>query len=76
MSETTYLLTETQIRRNISADEILRYLKTRRTTGVVTFNLVEGGVRSITIGERTKPTREPSEIYSVLGAGAENNSAT
>ncbi|PWT73820.1 MAG: hypothetical protein C5B60_07665 [Chloroflexi bacterium] len=63
-----YLVTETTIRAKISGDAILDHLRSRKTTGRLTFELIEGGIRRITLSEKTRaPERQRDEIRQLFG---------
>lgn len=63
-----YLVTETTIKPTISTDAILEHLRSRRTTGSLIFELIEGGVRRVTLSEKTRaPERQRDEIRQLFG---------
>jgi len=66
---TDYLFTKTVLAGNgHSPEEVLRALRTRKTTGQVVFNLSQGGVQSIQISEKTRATEMQSKkIREILG---------
>lgn len=62
-----YLVTETTIRKNISADKIIELLKARGTTGELCFDFRNGGIRKIRLSEQTKANEsERDEIRKIL----------
>lgn len=66
---TDHLVTKTTLRKTISPDIILKTLKTLKTSGNLNIALMEGGIRSITLEEQTKPLSEPESesVRQVLG---------
>lgn len=54
-----FLVTETTLRHDLSADALLRFCKMRKMTGSVVFTIRDGGVRGVSVHERTKPLTEP-----------------
>ena len=51
-----FIVTEIQIASNTPIEEIVSHLRSQRTTGQLTFHLIDGGIRSITATVRTKPS--------------------
>ncbi len=49
-----YLLTESAIDQRIPLDAVLTHLKKRRTSGTLTVDLYDGGVRTVRLSERTR----------------------
>ena len=66
---TDYLFTKTVLTGNgHTPEEVLKALRSRKTTGQVVFNLSQGGVQSIQISEKTKATEAQSQkIREILG---------
>lgn len=63
-----YLVTETTIKKNISADKIIELLKARKTTGELCFDFSNGGIRKIRLSEQTKTSEQQrDEIRDILG---------
>jgi hypothetical protein len=63
-----FLVTQSTIKRNTAPDTILRMLRSRKATGELCFDLIEGGVRRIRLSERTKASEaERDEIRKILG---------
>lgn len=64
---TGFSITETEIKRNIPADQILAILRTIKTNGELRFVLSEGGIRQIFLKEKTKMTDdERHEIQKIM----------
>jgi hypothetical protein len=53
-----FVVTETQLRANMPADEIVDAVRERRATGELRFYFIDGGVRSVMLIERKKPSTE------------------
>ncbi len=62
-----FFVTETTIKPNVSMDELFTVLRTRKTTGSVILEFVQGGVRRIRVAEKTKATEsERDRLRSIL----------
>lgn len=58
---TDFLCTETSIKSATPAGRLLLLLQARSTTGRLTFDLIKGGVRQITLSEKTPATESQRE---------------
>jgi len=62
-----FLVTETTLLPTIAPETILTVLRARKTTGILTFELIEGGIRAVRVSERTKATeQERDRLRSIL----------
>jgi len=62
-----FLCTRTIVDVKISADELFRILRKRRTTGVLKIELNGGGIRTIQLDEQSKMTEsERDEIRKIM----------
>ena len=58
---TEYLITESVLRQKISFDQLMAILRGRRTTGQLTIELLDGGVRMMKLTEKTKASEPQRE---------------
>ena len=56
-----FVVSETQLKANVPASDILESLRMNRTTGAITFQMIEGGIRSVTLVERRKTSQDERE---------------
>ncbi len=62
-----YLITETRLKADISADAIISVIRAHRATGSLTFQFHEGGIRDVLLTEKTKPSQpQRDEIRKIL----------
>lgn len=63
-----FIVTETTIKRNVSAEKLIELLKARKTTGELCFDFAKGGIRKIRLSESTKANEEQrDEIRKIVG---------
>lgn len=63
-----FLTTETTIDPTVSPTELVSFLRSRKTTGQLTFHLTQGGIQKIGVTEKTKAkVAESSKMRDVLG---------
>lgn len=63
-----FLTTEMLLKNDVSADSVLSIVSAKRTTGRLTFEFNSGGVRSVTLIQRTKADEKQREgIRKILG---------
>ena len=63
-----FLVTETPVDPRVDVAQLLAYLRQERTTGDVVLHLIEGGIRDITMSEKTKASMEQRKrIREILG---------
>lgn len=55
------VLTETMLRVTVPADRIVDVLRENRITGQLTFQMIQGGVRSVTLTARRTSTESPAD---------------
>ena len=56
-----FVVSETHLKTNVPASDILESLRMNRTTGAITFQMIEGGIRSVTLVERRKTSHDERE---------------
>lgn len=63
-----YLTTESELAQTSDIGAVLSILRSQRTSGKLTLELRDGGVRRISLTEKTKPLndRESDEIRKIL----------
>ncbi len=63
-----FLITETVLDSSIPIDKLLSGVRAKRTTGQLTISMNEGGIRTIILVERRRPSKlELDKIREILG---------
>jgi hypothetical protein len=68
VSTVDFFVTENTLNPKATAAEIAAFVRKLKTTGQITYTTNEGGVRSVKVVERTRPTdAEANEIRRIMG---------
>ena len=68
VTSSDYLYTETVIDPKLSPDQLVLFLKQRKTTGQLVYHLSQGGTQRVVLVEKTKATVPQKEkIRDILG---------
>jgi len=68
VSNVDYLVTETTVKKTVSPKELADMLKDKKSTASISMRLLQGGMASITVTEKTRLTeKQRDQIRSILG---------
>ena len=63
-----FLLTESTIKKNVSLSDLTEFMKKRKTTTSITTRILQGGIASICVAQKTKISKKQRDsIRHILG---------
>ena len=67
-SNADFLLTETTVDPKLPVEKVVAWLRSRRVTGTLRFDLSQGGVQQVSLVEKTKASLEQRrKVREILG---------